>query len=83
MATISKHFTPTERRLMDLLETGRLCRRKELEPCLDDELAGPDALLVHICNIRKKLPPGQMLIYAIPNPATRGWMLVRELKIDG
>lgn len=82
MAKIKTHFTPTECRLMALLETGRLCRRKELEACLEDELAGSTALLVHICNIRKKLPPGLLIIYTMPSPSVRGWMIVRELKVE-
>lgn len=80
MAKIKTHFTPTECRLMALLETGRLCRRKELEACLEDELAGSTALLVHICKIRKKLPPGLTLIHATLTQSNRGWMIVRELK---
>lgn len=50
-------FTPTERRILDLLADGQLHNRKEVHACLDDDLANPTAIKFHISNMRKKLNP--------------------------
>lgn len=56
-------YTPTQRRILDLLSDGVAHTKEELVKCLWDELAGPTILNQHISNIRDKLrPQGQDII---------------------
>lgn len=50
-------FTPTEKRILNVLADGKPHEVEELRACLDDELAGETALMFHIFRIRKKLKP--------------------------
>lgn len=50
-------FTPTERRILELLADGLPHRREEVLLCLDDELADYTHLSGHIKNARRKLLP--------------------------
>ena len=52
-------LTPTQRRMMAVLEDGALHTRQELHACLDDELAPVDgnAIPMHICKLRRLLRP--------------------------
>jgi len=50
---LSKH----EQKLYDLLSDGKEHGRKELLPCLDDELASMDLLRTYMYRLRKKLAP--------------------------
>lgn len=49
-------YTPTQRRLLDMLSDGKPHRREELYGCIDDELADvAKCLRVHLTHLRKKL----------------------------
>ena len=48
-------FTPTERRIYDMLSDGTLHSVTELMTVLDDELALPMAIRPHISKMRAKL----------------------------
>lgn len=48
-------FTPTQQRILDVLEDGTDHTTQELQACLDDELAGGTALSFHLAGIRKLL----------------------------
>jgi DNA-binding response OmpR family regulator len=52
---------PTEQAIYDTLSDGRLHKREDLLLCLIDPLADKNHLKVHICNLRKKLPPGLLI----------------------
>lgn len=61
---VPRRFTPTQQRMIDVLSDGLRHTRKELEACLDDELAEThSAVSVHLTAIRKILRPiGQDVI---------------------
>lgn len=48
-------FTPTQQRILAVLEDGYAHPLKELQACLDDELAGNGTFAVHLHSIRKIL----------------------------
>lgn len=48
-------FTPTQRAILDVLSDGRPHTCGDLHSCLDDDLAGPAAVRMHICRLRKRL----------------------------
>ncbi len=50
-------FTPTQQRILELLEDGMPHHRKELIACLNDELADRILLNQRLCALRKKLRP--------------------------
>lgn len=58
----SKTLTPTQRRLMNVLGDGLMHSLKELAMYLNDELANPETVRVHIVHLRKKLPTGYGII---------------------
>ena len=56
-------FTPTQQRIVDVLQDGQPHHRNELFQCLNDDLTTYTTLKVHLCNIRKVLRPlGQDVI---------------------
>lgn len=61
-------FTPTQRRILQVLADGEPHAREELHKCLDDDLAGASAVRKHICLMRKVLRPmGQDVICQLRN----------------
>jgi hypothetical protein len=48
-------FTPTEHRIMEVLQDGLPHTREEIHACLSDELSSLDAIKPHICSLRPKL----------------------------
>lgn len=65
------NLRPVESRMYRLLSDGKRHRKSELKACLDDELAdGMGAVRVHICNLRKKLPPERIILCEV------AWMTV-------
>lgn len=48
-------FSPTENRILAVLNDGQQHTPSELLKCLGDELQSKDNVNVHIANIRKKL----------------------------
>ena len=55
-------LTPTERRIWDRLADGERHSVAELMLCLNDEMAEPNNVKVHIFRMRQKLPPGHLII---------------------
>jgi DNA-binding response OmpR family regulator len=53
--TMPQEFTPTERRMLDMLSDGQGHRKEELHTCLSDELSSVETVRVHIHTLRKKL----------------------------
>lgn len=58
----SDGFTPTERRIMDLLADNQWHSRYDLKALLDDDLASMKALGQHIFNLRAKLKPNHLIV---------------------
>lgn len=50
-------FTPTEQRMLNILNDGFRHSKKELATCLDDELTEAKTILWHLFNLRRKLKP--------------------------
>lgn len=48
-------YTPTQRRMLDVLADGLPHNRQELHACLDDELTAPEAIKFHISTMRVTL----------------------------
>lgn len=63
MTTKELKFTPTEQRILDLLEDGLPHSRKDVIACLNDEMATRLNLNPHLTHLRNKLRPlGQTII---------------------
>ena len=57
-------YTPTQRRMMDVLEDGLLHRKEELHACLWDEAGDPANVRPHLTALRNKLRPlGQSVAF--------------------
>lgn len=61
------HFTPTERRILALLNDGASHTRREIHACLNDDLAQLSAINRHINSLREKIPEGQEIICCLSN----------------
>lgn len=71
-------LTPTQRRIVEVLLDGEGHTRRDLEKCIDDELAGPGNLKVHLSRIRKKLrPQGYDVVPMMWNSFGVMWKLYR------
>lgn len=51
------HYTPTEKKILKVLEDGYPHTRKEIHACLWDEMGALSNIRVRICYLRKKLRP--------------------------
>jgi hypothetical protein len=74
-------FTPTQQRILAVLEDGLAHPLKELQACLDDELANSNTFSVHLNSIRKVLRPRGEDIIAKHNgrgPAYYIWVRLRR-----
>lgn len=77
------HFTPTQTRILAILSDGTPHTKTELMTALDDELAAPDTLRVHIGQINVKLRTiGQEIICRRLGYTSR-YQHVRHLNGDG
>jgi len=61
----SNGFTPTEKRIMDLLSDGERHARAEVHSLINDELSDLNNMRLHILNLRKKLPEGEAVLCEI------------------
>ena len=50
---ISDRFTPTQRRIYDVLQDGKFHTRDELHSCLPDDLSSNGSVRFHLSNVRK------------------------------
>lgn len=58
MSSSSNNFTPTQKRILDVLADGLPHRRDELLDCLDDPLCSTrENLQAHLTRLRVKLRP--------------------------
>ena len=48
-------LTPTQRRMMTVLEDGLVHSLKQLHGCLNDELSDNGAVQIHVHNLRRKI----------------------------
>jgi hypothetical protein len=56
-------YTPTQRRILDILSDGQPHLRKDVMLAMQDTEASREALAVHIARIRRKLLPiGQTIL---------------------
>ena len=70
-------FTPTEQRIMDLLDDGLPHRREELHRCLSDELAALSAIQPHLSRLRRRLNPKGIDILCILKDRTLHYQKIR------
>lgn len=70
-------YTPTERRLMEVLSDMEEHPNTELQTCLYDELASPENLRFHMSNLRKKVMALGMGIYSTRVNGHTKYRLVR------
>lgn len=69
-------YTPTERRMLDILDDGLPHRREELHACLGDELAPLSAIQNHISRLRAKLKPKGHDVLCVSRDNTRYYQRV-------
>lgn len=50
-------FTPTEQRMLEILNDGFRHSKEELARCLDDDLTRTQTIIWHLFNLRRKLKP--------------------------
>jgi DNA-binding response OmpR family regulator len=50
-------YTETQKRILQVLSDGLRHKRQELVDCLDDPLANPNTISVHLTYLRRKLNP--------------------------
>lgn len=73
-------FTPTERRMMEVLSDGLVHTSQELFDCLSDELQPKGVVRKHMCLLRKKLKPeGYDVLWEFIRGRTRAYRLIRLL----
>lgn len=72
-------YTPTQRRLLDVLADGMPHRREELHACLGDELSSRNNLEVHLTHLRKRLNRQGLHVVCESNGKWSRYRLVRLL----
>lgn len=82
-AGASAVYTPTEQRIIDVLADGEAHPRSELMACIEDEMALPSALALHLVNIRKKLRPLGQTVLCLNNGKVRptAYQQVRKISV--
>lgn len=55
-------YTPTQKRILQVLSDGQPHSRYELKDCLNDELVEMRVLAVHLSKLRKALPTGETIV---------------------
>lgn len=71
-------YTPTQKRILEALADGMPHSYAELLKCLNDDLGTLPLLVVHITNLRKKLPKGEEIICQLAG-YSRGYRHIRSL----
>ena len=74
-------FTPTQRRIVDLLSDGEPHDKAEMRLCLYDDLGGDNNVHYHICQIRKLLLPVGYLIMIQFRGRTPLYRLVQSIEV--
>lgn len=57
-ARVGRRYTPTQERMLKVLNDGCGHRADELRACVDDELAEGNIVAFHVSALRGRLPPG-------------------------
>ena len=65
MAGTELDLTPTERRMLEMLQDGERHTKEELRTCLFDLMSSVEGVRVHICTLRAKLPEGKLILCEI------------------
>lgn len=63
-------YTPTEKRILNLLSDGEAHLIKDMISCLEDELSDSKTVTVHITNIRSKLPRDEWIVCEVKHRKT-------------
>jgi hypothetical protein len=75
------NLTPTQERLMAVLRDGEPHTYRELNACLNDELANPGNLKNHVCILNKKLQANGLMVACLTlGRAGRRYRLVGLVK---
>ena len=72
-------YTPTEKRIINLLSDGRAHSREEIHELLEDELSPLSAINYHITNLRSKVKGRGLIILCVSVRRNLRYQLVREL----
>lgn len=86
MSKTSGPMTATQQRIYNMLLDGQGHTVDELFTCLDDELAQRSTVATHICYMRRKLPPGLVIVMITQGSMKpRMYRLLREITstVDG
>lgn len=75
-------FTPTERRILEVLADGHAHPREQLLTCLLDDQARPSMLQRHISNLRQKLSAKQETIICELRAGTIHYRRIRHIAFD-
>lgn len=76
-------LSPVQRRMLAVLADGEPHHKKELFDCLDDNLANPAAIKVHLSGIRKALKAhGHTVVCELVNLRAVRYRWVRLLNAD-
>lgn len=81
-------FTPTQQRMIDILQDGRPHTKTELFECLPDQCSSHKAVNLHLLKINKKLATRGQRILAVAGPWGNGsfryqWVRLLENPYDG
>jgi hypothetical protein len=77
---VSIEFTETQERILALLSDGLPHTRSEIHGCLPDDMGAITNIKAHLTAIRKKLPPGEMILFTIDRLNRRVYQHVRQIR---
>ena len=63
-------LTPTQQRLMDVLQDGKPHTKEELLAVMIDPLTDVRVMQIHLSNLRKRLRPNGLDVFSV---STKGW----------
>ena len=69
---MSKQITPTQQRILNVLNDGDTHTREELFECLEDDLAGKSAVQCQVSRLRSILKPQGLIIDCVYR--SRRWL---------
>lgn len=76
---ITAKLTPTQQRIWDVLKDGQPHTKDELVACINDELSPRNTIHVHLTYLRRKLPPGMLLVAITRGTGKTAYRLMREI----
>lgn len=76
-----QRLTRVQRKLLQTLSDGSAHTREELlKTCLSDDLGDLSNVNVAICQLRKRLPAGYLIVYVSLGHWRKGFQLVRHIR---